>query len=375
MKQPTLFQRAAAAGIALSCAAAAAVKSAPRQQAPAVLATEQIAVIHGRPYSPHASPGGDIALVSATGGAERPITRGRNFAGLASDGRRLACIGARRDDYNIYLLAPPFWNPEQVTRNGHFGERPCWLPGRNQLLVGREALNADAGDGGLWLVEAAKHASTRVLPPFDGDVPAHRAARLSPHGALAVAGGAMDFAMWTDALELRRMRRVRQPGMNGLVGVTDFAWLDDDHLLLTSTPTDDPIEHRPSSRGGIRQLSLRTGRFAGWWRYPSRLDVDQIYRAPRGDRFAIGLDDAHAPAAFPHMAKRILLIEARGRSGREVRIPGPSHACGFSPDGNRLLIMTVRTEGEETRADAYFVDPRTGNWSLLSRDVTDAIWM
>src|SRR5439155_7958362 len=137
-----------------------------RQPPPAARpATDRIAVVHARPYAPHGSDGGDIALVSSTGGPEQAMTTGRKFNGLASDGKCLACVD--HQDGSLYVVAPPAWTPERMASDGWFGDRPCWLPGGNHLLIGRGALNAHAGDGGLWLVDLAKRTARKVLPPLD----------------------------------------------------------------------------------------------------------------------------------------------------------------------------------------------------------------
>src|SRR5437879_11746260 len=111
-------------------AGATALARGQRQPPPAARpATDRIAVVHARPYAPPGSDGGDIALVSSNGGPEQTITTGRKFNGVASDGKRIACVD--HQDGNVYILAPPFWKPDRMTPGGWYGERPCWLPRKN----------------------------------------------------------------------------------------------------------------------------------------------------------------------------------------------------------------------------------------------------
>jgi hypothetical protein len=208
----------------------------------------------------------------------------------------------------------------------------CWRPGTHQLFVG--AGLGDAGDGGLWLADSDRHTIRRVLPPIDADFPLNDEIKLSPKGTRVAAGGGGDMFFWVRVFDLRAERQIRQLGMRGILGMNDYAWLDEDNLLLAGAPGSDWEErgHWEYSKGGIRRLNLRTGRVTPWL-YTAHTSVDQLFRSPGGDRLAVLVDLPARQANERESGNYIVLVDTRTKAQSIRSTPGPPTILGFSPDG------------------------------------------
>jgi hypothetical protein len=326
--------------------------------------------------------GGDLWIAGADDRDAQRLTTGDHLSGLAVEGQRIACVSEKNG--NVYTLQGPEWRLARVTAGGAFGGAPCWRPGTEQLFVGRGTLVADAGDGGLWWVDVGQRTTRRVLPPVDADFPLNDEVRLSPEATKVAAGGGGDMHFWVRVLDRRTGRQFRQPGMIGILGMRDFAWLDEDNLLVAGAPGAEWEErgHLQTSRGGIRRLDLKTKRLTRWL-YSSGSDVGELCRSPKGDRFAVGLESVDTPASVPRMATRIELIDRRTKARHALELPGPAHLCGFSRDGSRLLLLVLSRTEPPTKddmyrgmqSDAYVFDLRTGACRRVARNAFDAAWM
>jgi hypothetical protein len=317
---------------------------------------------------------GELWLVDATGEQKQRISTPAAVSGLAVDGARLAYISGPGSG-NVYVLSAPGWRPRRVTVGGAFAGTPCWQPGATQLFAGRGDLHADA-DGGLWLIDTRGSRQRRVLPAIDADAPLNGEVQLSPNGRRVAAGGAITAHFWIRVLDLRSGKQFRQPGSAGILGGMDFAWLDNDNLLVAAMPDEywEDSNHATTSQGGIRRISLKTGRMSHWL-FPPDTEVVQICRSPGGDRFAVALDGVDPTAALGAMGKRILLVDRRTKRQRRLVIAGPSTICGFSPDGRQLLVVTLRDEAGKAKGDAYVIDLRSGVRRMVARDVFEAAWI
>jgi hypothetical protein len=324
---------------------------------------------------------GDIWTVGADGHDERRITTDGRYSNLAVEGRRIACIGEQNGDVdndNVYVLGPPRWRPERVATGGGFDGTPCWRPGRNQLFVGRSYIgrrhvDADAGDGGLWLVDLVRHSARQVLPGVDADFGINNSLVVSPGGTrIASEGGGAstgDGGYWLQMLDPRTWRPIRLPGERSLEGGEDCAWLDEDNLLLAGCPYG--FDNR-AGEGGIRRLNVRTRRFTRWL-YSARSNVHEIRRSPRGDRFAVvvGKDTPRGSG------ESLVLVDRRTKARRTLSTQGAPGVCGFSNDGTQLLVIERPIEGEGVReeGDAYVLDLKRGSRRLIARRVLEAAWL
>jgi hypothetical protein len=341
-------------------------------------------IVFMRPMSPREEDG-DLWITSASGQHERRLTTGGHFQGLSSDGHRAACVGAG----SLYILAPPDWRPQRVMTpqlpsvpDGH-GLPPSetwlsgstgWRTGTRQLFVG--AGLGDAGDGGLWLVDIDRRTVRRALPPIDADFPLNDEIILSPGGTRVASGGYGEMYFWVRVLDLRTGRQIRQPAKEGILGMTDFAWLDEDNLLLAGSLGSDWEEkgHWEHGKGGIRRLNLRTGKITPWL-YTARTSVDQVVRSPRGDRFAVVGDLPNRRTKQKASDDYIVLVDARTKSQSILSTPGPPTIRGFSPDGTQLLITVGTSAEDEHTGDAYILDIGHGGRRLVARGVMEAVWV
>ena len=234
-------------------------------------------------------------------------------------------------------------------------------------------------DEGLYDVDVRRGTRRKILAPVHDELTVGDMIRLSPRGQFIAGGSVITGWLGFHVLDLKSGKQVKPRGMRGLFGGRGFAWLDEQNLLLASTP-DCPDDEK--ARGGIFRLNLRTRRLTRWL-FPPSAEVEQICRSPQGDRFAVGLDGLDTPASVPHMAARIELIDPRTTSRRPLRLPGPAHLCGFSHDGSRLLLLVLsRTEPATKddlyrgmKSDAYVVDLRGGACRRVAREAFDAAWM
>jgi hypothetical protein len=310
---------------------------------------------------------GELWIVGATGEQKRRIPTPAAVSGLAVDGARLAYISGPGSG-NVYVLSAPGWRPRRVTAGGAFAGTPCWQPGEDRLFVGRGNLHADAGDGGLWLVDTRRCRQRQVLPAIDADAPLNGEVLLSPNGRRVAAGGKITFDFWLRVLDRDSGKQILQPGNSGIPDAMDYVWLDNDNLLVATMPSD---ERR---QGGIRRISLKTGQISRWL-YSPETEVVQLCRSPRGDRLAVALDGVDPTSALGPMGKRVVLVDRRTRAQRRLAIAGPSKICGFSPDGRRLLLVTLRDGAGKAKGDAYVVDLRSGARRRVARDVIEAAWI
>jgi hypothetical protein len=332
---------------------------------------------------------GDLWLVSASGQHERRLTTSGGFRGLSSDSRRVACV----DRNGIYVLSPPDWQPKRVgmpplpsvpvTEGLPFHVPPektwlsggtCWRPGADQLFVG--AGLGDAGDGGLWLVHIDRHTIRRILPPVDADFPMNDEIKLSPGGTRVAAGGGAEMYFWVRIADLRTGKQFQQPGRRGILGMNDFAWLDEDNLLLAGAPdTDwDGKGHPEYGKGGIRRLNLRTGRITPWL-YTVHTSVYQLLRSPGGDRLAVLVDPPMQEAKRHDSSNYVVLVDTHTKAQRLLSTPGPPGILGFSP-GRTQLLINVGTGAEEGHVgDLYALDLRQGGSHLIARNVMEAVWV
>jgi hypothetical protein len=324
--------------------------------------------------------GGDLWMVGVDGRNAQRLTTGETFHDLAVDRDRIACLRwgkAPTMDTNLYVLSPPGWRPRRVTMGGAFG-MACWIPGTEQLFIGRDT-DDPACDEGLYQVDARRRTRRRLLAPIHDELTVAGMIRLSPRGHYLAAGSVITGCLGYVVLDLRSRKRIPPRPQDGLAGGRQFAWLDDQNLLLAST-SNAPEEEKPV--GGIFRLNLRT-RCLTRWLYSAEAEVAQLCRSPQGDRFAVGLDEVDTPALLPFMAARVELVDRRTKARHALKLPGPAHLCGFSPDGTRLLLLVLsRTEPPTKddmyrgmKSDAYVFDLRTGACHRVARNAFDAAWM
>jgi hypothetical protein len=311
--------------------------------------------------------GGDVWIVDETGQRERRLTTAGVYAHLAGDAGRIAFIGEGLG--NIFVLRSPDWRPRGVTSKGNFNGTPCWAPGKNWLLVGR--VKGEGQDDGLWLVDTSRRTTRKVLREQDSDLPLNENVKVSPAGKRVLSFGTVTGETVIQIWDMTTMRRLPQPGNKGMLGVTDVEWLDERTLLLAVT-ADPAGVGTDIGAGGIRRLDLVTRRMERWL-YGSTTDVVQVQRSPKGDRLAVGLDGVDVPSWLPSMSRRVVLVDPRTKKGQALSLPGPSHICGFSRDGSRLLILTRDATGRT--ANAYVVSLDDGKSRLLARGVSEAVWI
>lgn len=308
---------------------------------------------------------GDLWVTDGSGRPPQQVTRGGSFQSVSVGASSVAAVndaGGEGPKTNVFVWRPLASLAQPVTRTGNFAGVPLWLPGTEELLVGRLKPNADA-DGGLWLVDARSRAIRRVLPNYDADFPVNNHLLLSPSGDKVVSFDGSEANMTIQVLEIKTLTPLTPPTSNGLRSLTDIAWLDDDTLLLSGASADAaPFP----GQGGIRALDLRTRRLRRWL-YSANADVQQLVRAPKDDLFAVGL--GHARSGSQH----IRIVDARTKAGRSLPLPSPAKICGFSGDGSQLLVLLPAQPGESA-LNAYAVDLKTGIRRLLMSSVSDAAW-
>ena len=137
-----------------------------------------------------------------------------------------------------------------------------------------------------------------------------------------------------------------------------------------------PEEIIASTNGTLTRVVTASGHASAWVSL-GRVDIRQIRRSPRGDRFAVGESedrydlDADTCPVWP-MSARIVLVDRLKKTRRRLIVPGPSQICDFSPDGSKLLVLSMN---HRRIADAYTIDVTTSIRHLVASDVQEAIWM
>jgi len=304
-----------------------------------------------------AGEGGDVFLWDARTGLQRPLTRGGHFSGLAPARGRMACLHPA--DGTLYLLSPPEWRPHLLPVGGGYSGTPCWLPGKNQFLVGRSRADGADGDGGLWLVDVGHQHARRLLPDYNADYPISTNILLSPSGNRAAAGGGGEDLVLR-VLDLKTGYALPGLGGKSFASGGGFAWLDEDDLLVACSPKTAEDEPAP---GGLRLLNVRTRRVTRWL-YSSASDVAQVVGSKRGDRFAVSLS---AP-------DRVEIITAATKTRHPLALSGPTSVKGFSPDDRSLLVSVSRPQGAQAE-DACVLNLQTAQQRLVARGVSEAVWI
>jgi hypothetical protein len=149
--------------------------------------------------------GGDLWIVGTDGRDAQRLTSGATFHDLAVDRDRIACLRwgkAPTMDTNLYVLSPPDWRPRRVTMGGAFG-RACWIPGTDQLFIGR-GTDDPACDEGLYEVDVRRQTRRRLLAPIHGDGDAR-------HGHLRACRAAGSAALLPSVATLSRSGTLSHP--------------------------------------------------------------------------------------------------------------------------------------------------------------------
>jgi hypothetical protein len=298
---------------------------------------------------------------------------------IGANARRIAFAGDAFDlssgpagfvwiaDQCVHLFRPGRDRTPKVLAQGQYVGQACWLPGGSRFLLGRGA--GDAGvDDGLWLLGAGLGRPRRLLKPLkDVDIAACSMNLLSPGGTRVAVGGGVDDFMWLRVLDRRTWRPLwRLPDGAG-DGVFDFAWLDEDHLLLACGVSYFAPER---SRHGIWRVDLRTGRLTPWL-FAGRRECKAVERAPDGRTFAVEFGGSGITS--PDRGGGVALADRRSRAIRTL-FRGASVA-GFSPDSRRILLLVQRGKNDDRRGHAVIINLADHSSRTVARDVLEAVWV
>lgn len=314
---------------------------------------------------------GDLWFGAVDGRAPRPMTHGLDVEAFSSSQRGIVCRTANAD---LYLLEPPLWKPRRVA-SGYEGTPFLDLAGQ-RIFAGRPPQHADAGDGGLWKINLRNGRERRVLPVVDVDGNVHEHCLASPRGMRLVAWGGVTDTSWISVLDLAREREIRPVGTRGITGLRGVAWLDEENLLVAGAISFVPYP----SRGGLRRISLRTGRIHPWL-FSRRTAVEDVLRLPGGSRFLVTLTPTDAKGwEKPNAPLRTLFVDRRSRKvtagPRLIRLDA---LLGCSADGRKLLYRSHGSlAGDERRPDdseIRLLDFATGGDRLLVHGSDDACWL